>query len=209
MFPRCAPNMTSRQKSANGSNAARWPIAADARFMSNGSCPQNARTNVSRKCRVRDGPSKPDSKIALTQANAPRVAPVRQRQAPKPQKTARGRARFEKPSRSAGKSPPGHKNPRLLVLPMSMLGGRHVWRNHSGNSRTKADGARREAQKAARHGTRAKGKSAMVVLARQYTLKSPGAADLRAAQNQLAVADPQKGALAANRDAPCALSAAG
>lgn len=208
MFPRYAPNMTSRQRSANGSNAARRPIVADARFMSNGSCPPNTRISTSRRARERDAASKPDGKIALTQANALRVAPARQRQAPQQQKTARRRARFEKPSRNAGKSPPGHKNPRLPVLPMSMLGGRHVWPNHSGNSRKKADGVRTEAQKAVSHGTRAKGKSTMV-LARQYALKSPGAADRPTAQNHLAVAAPQKGALAANRDAPCASSAAG
>ena len=71
-----------------------------------------------------------------------------------------------------------------------------------------------ETRKAAR-GAATKRKSVPMVLARQDPMKSQRAADRRAAHNHLAgagpegAADPQKGALAANRDAPCALSAAG
>ena len=43
MFPRCAPNMASRQRRANGSSVARRPIAADARSMSNGWCRRGKR----------------------------------------------------------------------------------------------------------------------------------------------------------------------
>ncbi len=66
-----------------------------------------------------------------------------------------------------------------------------------------------------RAGPRPSAKAFQLVLARQDPMKSQGASDRQAAQNHLAgagpegAADPQKGALAANRDAPCALSAAG
>jgi hypothetical protein len=59
-----------------------------------------------------------------------------------------------------------------------------------------------------------KRKSGPMVLSRQGPMKSLGAADRQATQNQQAgvgpegVAAPQNGALAANRDAPCVLSAA-
>lgn len=214
MFPRCAPNMASRQRSANGSSGARRPIAADGRFMSNGSCTPSARTSVSRRTRAMVAASKPGAGTAMTEANAPRGAPAGQRQAPSQQKNARRRARFKKPDRNAGKSLQGHSKHRLQVLPMSIATGRSVWCGHTGNSRKKTGGGRVETRKAARHGAPAKRKSAMA-LARQHPMKSREPAGRRAAQNHLAgaglegVADPQKSALAANRDTPCALSAAG
>ena len=97
---------------------------------------------------------------------------------------------------------------------MSIAIGRNVWRGHTGNSRKKTGGARVETRKAARHGAATKRKIAMV-LARQDPMKSQGAADRQATRNHPAGAgpegasNPEKGALAANSDAPCALSAAG
>jgi len=186
--------------------------------MSNGSCPPNATTSarisVSRRTRAMDAASKPGAGIATTQANAPRGAPVGKRQAPSQQKAARRRARFKKPGRNAGKSLPEYKKPRLPVLPMSIAIGRNVWRGHPENSRKKTAGARGETRKAAR-GAATKRKSVPMVLARQDPMKRKGASDRQATQNhrvgagQAGAADPQKGALAANCDAPCALSAAG
>lgn len=200
MFPHCAPNMTSRQSSANGSSVARRPIAADGRFMSSGSCPSNARTSartsVSRRTRAMDAPSQPGARIAMTQANAPRGAAAGQQQAASQQGNARRRARFKKPGRNADKSLPQHKKLLFPVLPMSRPIGRNVWRGHTGIS-SKKTGARRETRKTAR-GAATRRKSVPMVLARRKSL-GPGPAG---------AADPEKGALAANRDAPCALSAA-
>ena len=98
---------------------------------------------------------------------------------------------------------------------MSIPIGRNVWRPHTGTSRKKADGARLETRKAARHGEATKHKSVPMDLARQDPMKSLGAADRQATQNHQAeagpegAADPQKGAPAANRNASCELSAAG
>lgn len=186
MFPRCAPNMASRQRSASGSSVTRRPIAADARFMSNGSCPPNARTSVSRRTGAMDAASTPGAGIEMTQANAPRGVP-------------------------AG---PADKKPRLPILPMSIPIGRNVWRSLTGNSLRKTAGARLETR-IARYGAATKRTSVPMVRARQDPTQSQGVADQRAAQNHRATArpedaaDPQKGALAANRDAPCVLSAAG
>jgi hypothetical protein len=97
---------------------------------------------------------------------------------------------------------------------MSIAIGHNVWRGHTGNSRKKTGGARGKTRKAAR-GAATKRKSVPMVLARQDPMKSQAAADRQATRNHPAgagpegAADPQKGALAANRDAPCALSAAG
>ncbi len=213
MFRRCAPNMASRQRSANGSSVARRPIAADARFMSNGSCPSNARTNartnarrsaktsVSRRTRAMDAASKPGAGTAMAEANAPRGAPAGQSQAPSQQDNARQRARFKKPGRNAGKSLPGDKKPRLPVLPMSMAIGRNVWRGQTGNSRRKM-GARVETRNV-RYRAATKRKRVPMVRARQDPTQSRGAADRQAPQNHPAGAgagqegatDPQKGAL--------------
>src|SRR5207237_8991024 len=128
------------------------------------------------------------------------------------QKNARQRARIQ-PGRNAGKNLPGHKEPRLPALPMSIRIERNVWLRHIGNLRQKT-GARGETRKAAR-GAAIKRKSVRLGLARQDPMISLGASDRQAAQNRLAgagpeaAAGPQKGALAAIRDAPCALSAAG
>jgi hypothetical protein len=219
MFPRCAPNMASRQRSGKGSSVARRPIAADGRFMSNGSCPPSAttsaRTSVNRRTRAIAATSKPGAGTAMTQANASRGASAAQRQSPRQPTNARRMARLKKPGWNAGKSLPEHKKPRLPVLPISIPIGRNVWRRHTGNSRKKTGGAQVETRKAGRHRAATKRKSVPMVLARQDPMRSQGLADRRATQNQLTgagpegAADPQKGALAANRDAPCALSAAG
>src|ERR1700730_13097006 len=188
MFPCCAPNVASRQRSANGSSVARRPIAADGRFMSNGSRPPNARTSartsVSRRTRASDAASKPGAGIAMTQANAPRGAPGGQRQAPSQQNNARRRARFKKPGRNAGKSLPEHNKPRLPERPMSIAIGRNVWRGQTGNARKKTGGAQVETRKAARHGAATKRKNVPVVLARQDPMKSQGAADRQATRNR-------------------------
>jgi hypothetical protein len=217
MFPRCAPNMASRQRSGKGSSVARRPIAADGRFMSNGSCPPSAttsaRTSVNRRTRAIAATSKPGAGTAMTQANASRGASAAQRQSPRQPTNARRMARLKKPGWNAGKSLPEHKKPRLPVLPISIPIERNVWLRHIANSR-RTTGARGETRKAAR-GAATKRKSVPMVLARQDPMRSQGLADRRATQNQLTgagpegAADPQKGALAANRDAPCALSAAG
>ena len=161
-----------------------------------------------------DAASKPGAGIATTQANAPRGAPAGKRQAPSQQKATRRRTRFKKPRRNAGKSLPENKKRRLQVLPISIAIGRNVWRGHPGNSRKKTAGARGKTRKAA-CGAATKRKRVRLALARQDPMKSQGAADRQATQNHLAgadpegAADPQKCALAANRDAPCASSAAG
>jgi hypothetical protein len=203
MSPPCAPNMAGRQRSANGSSVARRPIAADGRFMSNGSCLPSARTrartSVSRRTRAMDAASQPGPGTAMTQANAPHGAPAGREQFPSQQNNARRRSRFKKPGRNAGKSLLEHKKPRLPVLPMSIAIGRNVWRGHTGNSRKKGAATTRKS----------------VVLARQGPMKNQATADRQARQNHLAGAstegaeDPQEGALAAKRDALCALSAAG
>ena len=136
MFPRCAPNMASRQRSANGSSVARQPIAADGRFMSNGSCPPNATTSARTSVRRRTRATAAASKPGRTQHN-PRA------QAPSQQNNARRRARFKKPGRNVGKSLPEHKKPRLPVVPISIPIGRNVWLRHTENSREKT-GARGE-----------------------------------------------------------------
>ncbi len=187
MFPRCVPNMASRQRSANGSSVARRPIAADGRFMSNGSWPPNgrtsARTSIRRRTRAMDAASKPGAGNAMTQANAPRGAPADQQQAPTQQNNARRRARFKKPGRNAGKSLPEHNKLRLPERPMSIAIRRNVWRGHTGNSRRKTGGARVETRKAAHHGAATKRKSVPMVLARQNLMKNQVVADRQAAQN--------------------------
>lgn len=90
-----------------------------------------------------------------------------------------------------------------------------IERSHTGKSRNKRGRARGENRKAARHEAATKRKGVRMLLARQVPMKSQAAADRQATRNHPAgagpegTANPKKGALAANRDAPCALSAAG
>jgi hypothetical protein len=194
--------MTSRQSSANELSVARRPIAADGRFMSNGSCPSNARTSVNPRTRAVDAASQPGAGIAMTQANALRGAPAGQQQAPSREKIARRRARFKKPGRNADKTIPHREKSLLPALPMSMEVGPNVCCGHTGNSSKKMGGAA------------TKRENDPMVLSRQGSMKGLGAADRQATQDQQAgvgpegVAAPQNRVLAANRDAPCALSAA-
>ena len=157
------------------------------------------------------GASKLGAETAMTQANAPRGALAGQRQAPSQQKAAQRIARFKKPSRNVGKSLPERNKPRLPVPPKANTnraqGLARPYRTFGAEDRRTG-----EARTAAR-GAATRRKSVPMVVARQDPTKNQELADRRATQNLLQIgegaAGPQKGALAANRDAPCALSAAG
>ncbi len=185
MFPRCAPHVASRQRSASGPSVARRLITADGRSMLNGSCSPSARTcartSVSRRTNAMDAASKPGAETEMSRANGQRGPPAGQQQAPSQQYKARPRARFKKPGSNACGSLSGDKQPRLQVLPMSIVTGHNAGRGQPRNSREKTGGTPAKTWKAACHGAATKRKSVPLLLARQGSMKSQAAA-----QNRLA-----------------------